>query len=156
MQFAQTSIEEYVREWGCGLDEQHRIRLVGGNEGETAMFALFDEGNHVRARFRLRCEYRDRVVESTATDFFQALCDVRSLLAEGGLIPLCYGASLNVYPSGMARDMGQGLRAYKMAKGRHARMEDLVEIFAEGSDVVPASVAAQKQFWRDWLASPRT
>lgn len=138
------------------MDEQHRIRLVGGNEGETAIFALFDEGDHTSARCRLRCEYRDKVVESTATDFFQALCDVRNLLAEDGLMPLCYGASLNVYPSGMARDMGQGLKAYKMAMGRHARMEDLVEIFAEGPDVVLASVAAQKQFWRDWLASPRT
>ena len=69
---------------------------------------LFDESDHARAHCRLRCEYRDKVIESSATDFFQALCDVRSLLAKDGLIPLCYGASLNVYPSGMARDMGQG------------------------------------------------
>jgi len=41
--------------------------------------------------------------------------------------------------------MGQGLKAYKMAMGRHARMEDLVDIFSEGPDVVPASVAAQEQ-----------
>jgi hypothetical protein len=138
------------------LDEQHRIHLFGGTDGETAMFMLVDESDHARARCRLRCEYRDKAIESTATDFFQALCDVRSLLAKDGLIPLCYGASLNVYPSGMARDMGQGLKAYKMAMGRHARMEDLVDIFSEGPDVVPASVAAQEQFWRDWLASPRT
>jgi hypothetical protein len=52
--------------------------------------------------------------------------------------------------------MGQGLKAYKMATGRHARREDLVHIFAEGPDVAPASVAAQEQFWHDWLASPRT
>jgi hypothetical protein len=119
MQFAQASIEVCPR-MGCGLDEQHRIRLVGGNEGETAIFELFDEGGHTRARCRLRCEYRDKVVESTATDFFQALCDVRSLLAQDGLIPLCYGASLNVYLSGMARDMGQGLRS-RRANRRHGR-----------------------------------
>ena len=138
------------------MDEQHRIHLVGGNEGETAIFTLFEEGDNARARCGLRCEYRDKAIESTATDFFRALCDVRSLLAKDGLIPLCYGASLNVYPSGMARDMGRGLKAYRMAMGRHARREDLVYIFSEGLDVVPASVAAQEQFWRDWLASPRT
>jgi hypothetical protein len=138
------------------MDERHRIHLVGGADGETAVFMLFDESDHARARCRLRCEYRDKAVETTAADFFQALCDIRSILAQDGLIPLCYGASLNVYPSGMARDMGQGLKAYKMAVGRHAKMEDLVDIFSEGADVVPASVAAQEQFWRDWLASPRT
>jgi hypothetical protein len=134
------------------MDEQHRVYLVGGNDDETAIFKLFDEGNHCR----LRCEYRDKAVESTATDFFGALCDVRGLLAEDGLIPFCYGASLDVYPSGMARDMGRGLKAYKLAVGRHAKTDDLVEIFAEGLDVIPASVAAQQQFYRDWLASPRS
>jgi hypothetical protein len=132
------------------------MHLVGGNEGETAIFTLFEEGDNARALCRLRCDYRDKTIESTATDFFRALCDLRSLLAKDGLMPLCYGASLNVYPSGMARDMGRGLKAYRMTMGRHARREDLVYIFSEGPDVVPASVAAQEQFWRDWLASPRT
>jgi hypothetical protein len=134
------------------MDVQHRVYLIGGNDDETAVFTLFDEGEHCR----LRCEYRDKAVESTATDFFQALCDVRGLLAKDGLIPFCYGASLNVYPSGMAKDMGRGLRAYKLTEGRHAKTDNLVEIFAEGPDVIPASVAAQDQFFRDWLASPRS
>lgn len=134
------------------MDERHTVSLIGGNDGETAIFTLSEEKDDCL----LRCEYRDRAVESAATDFFQALCDVRSLLAKDGLIPFCYGASLNVYPSGMARDMGQGLKAYKLIVGRHARMDDLVEIFAEGPDVVPSLVAAQEQFYRDWLASPRS
>ena len=127
------------------MDEQYRICLIGGEDDETALFTLFC----------LRCDYRDKTVESSSTDFFQALCDIRTLLARDGLIPFCYGASLNVFPSGMARDMGQGLKAYRLAEGRHARMTDLVEIFAEGPDVIPASVEAQEQFYRDWLASPR-
>ena len=134
------------------MDEQHRVYLVGGNDDETAIFTLLDEGDHCR----LRCEYRDEAVESTAIDFFQALCDVRGLLAKDGLIPFCYGASLDVYPSGMARDMGRGLKAYKLTVGPHAKTVDLVEIFADGLDVIPASVAVQEQFYRDWLASPRS
>jgi hypothetical protein len=133
------------------MDEQHRLRLVGGHGDETAVFTLLDDDT----RCRLRCDYRERTIESTATDFFQALCELRTVLAEDGLMPACYGASLNVYPSGMARDMGQGLKAYRMTMGRHARLEDLVDIFSEGPDVVPASVAAQEQFWRNWLATPR-
>jgi hypothetical protein len=134
------------------MDERYRVYLIGGNDDETAIFTLFDGGEHCR----LRCEYRDKAVECTATDFFQALCDVRGLLAKDGLIPFCYGASLDVYPSGMARDMGRGLRAYKIAMGRHAKIDNLVDIFAEGPDVIPASVAAQDEFYHDWLASPRS
>jgi hypothetical protein len=134
------------------MDKQHRVYLIGGNDDETAIFTLFDEAEHCR----LRCEYRDKAVESTAPDFFQALCNVRGLLAKDGLIPFCYGASLDVYPSGMARDMGGDLRAYKLAGGRHAKIDNLVEIFAEGPDVIPASVSAQEEFYRGWLASPRS
>ena len=86
----------------------------------------------------------------------QQISSRRSLLARDRLIPFCYGASSNVYPSGMARDMGRGLKAYKLVEGRHARMDDLVEIFTEGPDVIPASVDAQEQFYRDWLAAPRS
>jgi hypothetical protein len=51
--------------------------------------------------------------------------------------------------------MGRGLKAYRMTKGAHARMTDLVEIFEAGPDVIPASVDAQEAFWREWLAAPR-
>jgi hypothetical protein len=134
------------------VDEQHRIFLIGGEDDEAAIFTLFEDDDDCR----LQCEYRDKTIESTAPDFFDALCNIRSRLAEDGLIPFCYGASLNVYPSGMARSMGGGLKAYKLTQGRQPTMADLVEIFAEGHDVIPASVEAQEQFFRDWLAAPRS
>jgi hypothetical protein len=93
---------------------------------------------------------------SEAADFFDALISIRRQLQREGLIPYCYGASLNVFPSAMARDMGQGLRAYKLVVGKHATRADLVDIFDEGTDVVPADVDTQEQFYRDWLGSPRT
>ncbi|MCA1452423.1 hypothetical protein I6F35_04215 [Bradyrhizobium sp. BRP22] len=128
------------------MEEQHRVYLIGGNDDETAVFTLLDEGDHCR----LRCEYRDKTVESTATDFFQALCDVRVLLAKDGLIPFCYSASLNVYPVPMASNLGQG-KACKLTSGQPPK--NLVELFAEGPDVIPASVALQEEFYRDWLAT---
>jgi len=64
------------------MDEQYRLRLIGGDDDETAIFTLLEGGEHCR----IRCEYRKKSVESTATDFFQALCDVRGVLAKDGLI----------------------------------------------------------------------
>lgn len=134
------------------MDEQREVRLIGGNEGETAVFTLFEEED---GRCRLRCDYRGKTAERTSTDFFQSLSELRDVLAEENLVPFCYGASLNVFPSGMARDMGQGLRAYRLVRGRHSRMTDLVDIFSEGDDVALASVKAQEAFYKDWLAAPR-
>jgi hypothetical protein len=134
------------------MTETFSVRLVGGSDGERATFEINDAGN----RCLLICRYRDTTISSEAADFFDALASIRRQLQLEGLIPYCYGASLNVFPSAMARDMGQGLRAYKMTRGKHAKMADLVDIFDEGADVVPADVDAQEQFFRDWLGSPRS
>ena len=133
------------------MDEEHEIVLIGAGDGERAVITEYEVGD----KCRLTCTYQGKTIEAEATDFFAALCGIRSQLEPEGLIPHCYGASLNVYPSGMARDMGQGLKAYRMKKGAHTRPADLVEIFETGPDVVPASVEAQEAFWREWLAVPR-
>ena len=133
------------------MNEPRRAYLTGGDDDEEAVFTLHKDDNTCR----LSCSYRGRMIEATATDFFEALCKIRIRLWEERLIPFCYGASLNVYPSGMGRDMGRGLKAYKMIMGKHATVADLVDIFAEGPDVVPSTVETQKEFWEDWLATPR-
>jgi len=87
-------------------------------------------------------------------DFFEALSTVRRRALEPkGLIPFCYGASLNVWPSGMARDMGQGLAAYKMKMGVPAT--ELVGIFDQGTDVIPSRVEQQAEFAKEWIGSFR-
>jgi len=134
------------------MTETFSVRLVGGSDGERATFELSDVEN----RCLLACRYRDKTISSEAADFFAALISIRRQLQRDGLVPCCYGASLNVFPSGMARDMGRGLKAYKLALGKHANRADLVDIFDEGTDVVPTDVDAQEQFFRDWLGSPRS
>jgi hypothetical protein len=133
--------------------EQYDIALIGAGAGddERAVFTC-DESNPV---CRLTCTYRGKTIAAEAGDFFEALCRVRRQLEPEGLIPFCYGASLNVYPSAMARDMGLGFKAYRMTKGVHARGSHLVEIFDTGPDVIPASVEAQEAFFLEWLATPR-
>src|SRR6185295_18354608 len=109
---------------------EYRIFLIGGEDEEFATLSTTDDED--RCCIRLACP--GRTIDAEASDYFEALCQIRLSLEKDGLIPFCYGASLNVYPSGMARDMGAGLKAYKLTIGKHARMQDLVEIFSEGPD----------------------
>ena len=91
-----------------------------------------------------------------AADYFAALVLIRQDLEADGWLLSCYGASRNVYASGMARDMGLGLKAYKMRLGEHVGRDDLVEIFRTGPDVEPATVDEQQAFWKEWLATCRS
>lgn len=131
------------------MTSEFLIYLIGGEDDEAATIT-FDESEE---RCRLSCAYRGKVIESMADDYFDALCDIRRRMWAEGLIPFCYGASLNVYPSGMSRSMGGGLKAYRLTKGRQALMADLVGVFSEGPDIIPASVELQQEFFEEWLRS---
>jgi hypothetical protein len=126
---------------------EHRVRLIGGENDE---FGIFSTSEH-HDRCHLTFTYRGLTLDAEADDFFEALCEIRVSLEKERLIPFCYGASLNVYLSGMSRDMGQGLKAYKLQAGKPALTKDLVLIFSEGSDVIPAYVTPQKEFFEEWL-----
>jgi hypothetical protein len=134
-------------------DETHEfvVHLIGSKDDETATVSCIQ----VDTVCRLSLRYRDQVLHGEGSDFFAAFCDLRQKLEKPGLIPFCYGASLNVYPSGMGRDMGQGMLAYRLTKGVKPSRKDLVRIFDAGPDVIPASVSLQKEFFDDWLASVR-
>jgi hypothetical protein len=127
----------------------HIIYLVGGADDETAEFTEIEAEDSCS----LLCKYRDRQLEATADDFFQALCEVRVQLEAEGLLLFCYGGSLNVYPSAMSRQMAAGRAAYRMTLGKPALAADLVQIFAQAADVIPASVANQLRFFDEWFQS---
>ncbi|MGE8010944.1 hypothetical protein [Sphingomonas sp. NPDC092410] len=128
------------------------IFLIGGEDDEQGTLILHEDRS---GTCRLTFRWRDRETEAEAADYFEAFCGIRRVLETEGLIPFCYGASLNVYPSAMARDMGRGLKAYRITEGKHARREDLVFIFGQGPDVIPAGVDMQRRFFDDWVAAPR-
>jgi hypothetical protein len=83
-------------------------------------------------------------------DYFDCLCDFRREIESIGWRVLCNGARRNAWPSGMARDMGQGLKLY-LLRERPVRGSDLVETFgpADPSDV--ATVEQQKGFVADFF-----
>jgi hypothetical protein len=78
-------------------------------------------------------------------DYFDAFCRIREQLEEWGFRPLCYGAARDRFPSGMARDMGEGLKVDKMRIG--AQASDLAPIFDEGKGIEPVTVAEQRAFY---------
>jgi hypothetical protein len=88
---------------------------------------------------------------ATSTDYFESFVYIRSKLAQRNLYPLCYASSRNVWPSGMARDMGQGLAVYKLTMGKPA--EELVNIFDSGSDIDPVTPEVQRAFSKEWAKS---
>lgn len=75
--------------------------------------------------------------EEVADDAFEALCRVRDHLEPRGWRIGVVGAQADVWPSGMARDQGGGLRAYRMG-------EDLVDVFAPADPDTVTTVAAQR------------
>ncbi len=130
--------------------EQHSIFVIGGEEDEQILIVQGRDGENCR----LTCTVRGETHLADAPDYFSALQIIRRRALEPkGLIPFCYGASLNVWPSAMSRDMGGGLKAYKIEIGLPAT--ELVGIFEEGSDIIPASVATQEEYSRDWIESLR-
>jgi len=129
----------------------HAIYLIGGEDDEAARLVTETRNGDCCIIFR----FRNKVIEASSSDYFEAFCRIREQLEPDGLIPFCYGASLNVFPSGMARDMSAGLSAYRLTIGRHASREDVVRIFDAGPDVIPSFVANQKSYFDNWLHSPK-
>jgi hypothetical protein len=91
---------------------------------------------------------------STAPDVFEALVRLRRQLEPDGLMIAVQGARRDTYPSGMARDMGAGMKVYVLHPGMRGRREDLVETLDDALLEELATVDEQKAFHDAWLAEP--
>jgi len=89
-------------------------------------------------------------------NYFDALCNLRIKLEEKNIRIVCNGSSLNVYPSGMALNMGSGQMAYMLKNGRHSSSKELVNIFDLDMSIYQKStVKEQKEFFEQWNTSER-
>lgn len=79
--------------------------------------------------------------QARAYDAFEALCIVREELEPYGWRIGVAGAQADVWPSGMARDQGGGLRAYRMTP---ERVGDLVDTFEPVDPSTVTAVALQR------------
>ena len=92
---------------------------------------------------------------ATAPDMFKALVRLRRQLEPDGLTVAVQGARRDTYPSGMARDMGGGMRIYVLKPGGRARMDDLVETLDDAPPDQIGTVDEQRAFADAWLAERR-
>lgn len=86
---------------------------------------------------------------------FEALVRLRRQLEPDGLTVAVQGARRDTYPSGMARDMGGGMRIYVLKPEGRARMDDLVETLDDAPPDQIGTVDEQRAFADAWLAERR-
>jgi hypothetical protein len=84
-------------------------------------------------------------------DLFECLRTIRRELEPTGVRLCCNGARVDVWPSGMARDMGGGRHAYILRMGRQAQRSDLVSIFDPAPVEAVGDVDDQEAYARRWF-----
>lgn len=136
------------------MPTRHELTLLGETVSHAAVLIQDDSEDELGDPLcRLELQFNDKKFQASGQDFFEALLGIRRQLEPVGLLVQIYGGSRNVWPSGVSRSMGLGVRAYKMAKGQQALTRDLVDIFATGTDVEPVTIAEQEKFRDEWFAS---
>lgn len=123
----------------------YTIQLLGGDENEAALIKL----SRPNSECQIDMDYRGITIRAIDKNFFHAFCQIRTRLEQDGLYPICYGASLNVYPSSSLIEESGGLIAYRLPKDSMPIGDDIVDIFSSGLDVIPVSVEEQKAYFEN-------
>lgn len=89
-------------------------------------------------------------LEASGRDFFDALQQLRLQLEPLGWYPLCNGARIDGYPSGMARDMGAGLAVYVLSQSLDKL--PMVQTFEPAERDKVGTVAEQDANFERWFA----
>jgi hypothetical protein len=100
---------------------------------------------------KLTLEWNGEKLSATSSDFFDALVQIRRRLEKNNLVPVCYGASRNVFPTDLSRAMAHGLMAPRWEQGKRTP-ESLVFLFHSGVDVDPVTVSEQRETHQKWVA----
>ena len=102
---------------------------------------------------RIKLTWSGGEIECIDVHFFESFKRVREKLAKQDIYPMCYGASRKVVITGMAAEMGLGLKVYKAEIGGFPSRKQLVSIFDYGEDVEPVTVEVQEEFQQQWAIS---
>ncbi|HEY6276869.1 MAG TPA: hypothetical protein VIX86_11115 [Streptosporangiaceae bacterium] len=108
----------------------------------------------MNARLSLEVPELDLSLQADGPDLFSALQQLRKTLEPLGWVPLCNGARVDCYPSGMARDMGGGASVYVLsAKPGPRRRLPLVGTFGPASKESVGTVVDQDIYFKKWLGA---
>lgn len=127
-----------------GRPEQTRLRgWLDGHDGPVPTYRI----ELVTRLGSYTCPYT-----ATGPDMFEALVRLRRQLEPDGLMVAVQGSRRDTYPSGMARDMGGGMRVYVMRPGLHGRREDLLNTLEDAPHDQIATVEEQRASAEAWRA----
>jgi hypothetical protein len=127
---------------------------------EVLVFSPHDERTRLLScvrlpdrRYVVSLEEFAEKVEATDVDAFSALVAVRLRLESLGWLIAVQGSRPNAYASGLQRDMHGGIRAYICEMGKWPLRESLIDIFASAERDEIATVAEQREWYRQWRES---
>jgi len=129
--------------------DNYKINLIGDKDDIPADVSIYSDDKGI---CYIELKHKSLIITAQDYDFFDAFCKIRKKLEKESLIPFCYAASLNHYPSSMSRSMGLGLKSYKRTLNEPCK-ENPVNIFSSGVDVIPVYVENQEKFHQDWVES---
>jgi hypothetical protein len=107
------------------------------------------------AYLSLQAPELDLSAEAHGRDLFDGLQQIRRRLEPQGWYPLCNGARIDCYPSGMSRDMGGARAVYELTIGKAGRFP-LVGLFERAPPEKVGTVAEQDSYYQRWLEAPKS
>ncbi len=130
------------------------VKVMGNTSESKAQIVL--DFNKENGLYRMQFKLADSVLEEEGSDYFNMFCTIRRSLEKIRVMPICYAASLNVYPSQKLIDEELGLLAYRLTPQQPPTLDDVLFIFDTGPDVIPSTVEKQGAYWNEWLKYGRT
>jgi hypothetical protein len=139
-----------------GITEQFtkRVDLMFNEEDRTPVDLNIEERvKYDNTLYTITLNINGETIAGTSeVSIFYALRNLRLKLENMGILLLCFGASEDVYPSGMQVSMG-AYSTYKMHLGKQALAKDIVNIFDSDDSVRPSTVEQQDLFHEKWIQS---
>lgn len=122
---------------------KHHIKLKVGNTIETAT---------LEERFSSLTLTMENGFKKIYTDdgLYLCLTQIRRDFPETKF--LCKGAKLNVFPSRMCSQMGNGAIAYEMILGEAASRDHIVHIFDFEDQNIVNDISEQIEFYHQWIS----
>jgi hypothetical protein len=139
----------------AGMAESAQVDLWNVKSGVTFGAVITFRWDGRVAVLSLEAPELDLSAEASGRDLFDGLQQLRRHLEPLGWYPLCNGARIDCYPSGMARDMGGARAVYELTIGKAGR-PPLVGLFEPAPAEKVGTVAEQDVYNLRWLTTPKT
>lgn len=134
------------------MEETAQVNLRNIESGNTCAALISFGWDGRNAYLSVEVPGADISAQAEGRDLFDGLQQIRRELEPRGWYPLCNGARIDCYPSGMARDMGGGRAVYELTMGKPGR-PPLVGLFEPAPPERVGAVADQDAYYSRWLDS---